>query len=96
MTIKAILELHARRGKREEMLKALEALHESRRKVPGFVGYERYEVIDDPEKVVEISEWETREARQAWLEENTASGVLSRVVGTLRKSFNAVTVRRLG
>lgn len=95
MTIKAIVELHARRGKRDELLKALEALHESRKDAPGFLNFERYEMMDDPEKLVEIVEWETREERQSWLEQATASGVLSRVVGTLRRSFNAVTVRRI-
>lgn len=95
MAIKAIVEMHARRGKRDEMLKALENLHEHRKDAPGFMGYELYEMMDDPDKLIEIVEWETREARQAWLERNTASGVLSRLVGTLRRSYNAVTVRRL-
>lgn len=95
MTIKAIVEMHARRGKRDEMLKSLGDLHEHRKNAPGFVGYELYEMMDDPDKLIEIVAWETREARQAWLEQATASGVLSRVVGTLRRSYDAVTVRRL-
>lgn len=95
MAIKAIVEMHARRGKRDEMMKALGDLHEHRKDAPGFVGYELYEMMDDPDKLIEIVAWETREARQVWLEQATASGVLSRVVGTLRKSFDAVTVRRL-
>lgn len=95
MAIKAIVEMHARRGKRAELLKALENLHEHRKDAPGLAGYELYEMMDDPDKLIEIVEWETREARQAWLEQITASGVLSRVVGTLRRSYDAVTVRRL-
>lgn len=95
MTIKAIVEMHSKRGRRAELLAALENLHEHRKDTPGFMGYELYEMMDDPDKLIEIVEWETREARQAWLEEATASGVLSRLVGTLRKSFYAVTVRRL-
>lgn len=95
MTIKAIVEMHARRGRRAELLAALENLHEHRKDAPGFVGYELYEMMDDPDKLIEIVEWETREARQSWLEQNTATGVLSRVVGTLRRSYDAVTVRRL-
>lgn len=96
MTIKAIVELHARRGKRTELLAALENLHEHRKQAPGFIRFELYEMLDDPEKLVEIVEWETREARQAWLEQNAASGVLSRVVDTLRRSYDSFTVRRLG
>lgn len=95
MTIKAVVEMHARRGKRAELFKMLADLHEHRKDAAGFMGYELYEMMDDPDKLIEIVEWETREARQAWLEQATASGVLSRVVDTLRKSFYAITVRRL-
>lgn len=95
MTIKAIVELHARSGMRDELIKALDELQEKRREAPGFIGFSRYEVIDDPEKVIEVVEWETREARQAWLEKSTAIGLLSRVVSAVRDSFNAVTVRKL-
>ena len=95
MTIKAIIELHARRGKRDLLIKALEELHEGQKNAPGFVGFERYEVMDDPEKLIEIVEWETREARQAWLESATESGLLNHVVATLKNSYTAVTVSRL-
>jgi heme-degrading monooxygenase HmoA len=95
MTIKAIVELHARKGKREELIKALDELHEKRKNAPGFVGFSRYEVIDDPEKLIEVVEWETREARQAWMEQNSGTGKLSSVVSAIRGSFNAVTVRKL-
>lgn len=95
MTIKAIIELQAKPGIRDELLKALEEMEENRRNSPGFVGFSRYEVIDDPDKLIEISEWETREARQIWLEKSTESGLLNRLVSTLKDSFNAVTVRQL-
>ncbi len=52
-------------------------------------------MIDDPEKLVEIVEWESREARQAWLEHSTELGLLNRLVGTLRQQFKAITVREL-
>jgi heme-degrading monooxygenase HmoA len=95
MTIKAIVELHARRGKREQLIQALEELHKAQTNTPGFIGYERYEMVDDPEKLIEIVEWETREARQAWLEKSTGTGELNRVVAILRKSYTAITVRRI-
>ena len=95
MTIKAIIELQAKPGIRDELLKALEAIEGERENAPGFLGFSRYEVIDDPDKLIEISEWETREARQIWLEKSTESGLLNRLVSTLKDSFNAVTVRQL-
>ena len=95
MKIIAIVELHARRGKRDQLIRALEDFHEARKSAPGFLGFERYEVIDEPEKIVEIVKWESREARQAWLEHSTESGLLNRLVGTLRQQFKAITVREL-
>lgn len=95
MTIKAIVELHSKPGMRDELIKALDELHEKRKQFPGFIRFSRYEVIDDPEKLIEVVEWETREARMAWMEKSTASGLLSRVVSAVRDSFNAVTVRKL-
>ena len=95
MTIKAIVELHARKGMRDELIRALDELQEKRKIAPGFIGFTRYEVIDDPEKLFEVVEWETREMRQAWMEQITGSGLLDHVVRTVKDSFNAVTVRKL-
>lgn len=95
MAIKAIIELHAKPGRRDELLQALGDVHESRRNAPGFLGFTRYEVIDDPDSLIEIAEWETPEARQTWLEKATGTGVLSRLVGTLGEPFKAITIQQL-
>ena len=52
-------------------------------------------MIDDPDKLVEISEWESAEARQAWLENSMALGVLNRLIGMLATPFKAITVRQI-
>jgi heme-degrading monooxygenase HmoA len=95
MSIKAIIELQAKPGKREDVLKALEAVHDSRQGFPGFIGFSRYEVIDNPDNVIEIAEWETPEARQAWLEQSIESGVMKRLIETLGVPFKAITVRQV-
>jgi quinol monooxygenase YgiN len=95
MSIKAIIELQAKPGKREDVLKALQAVHESRKNSPGFIGYSRYEVIDNPDSVIEIAEWETPEARQAWLELTMDSGVMNRLVETLGAPFKAISIRQI-
>lgn len=95
MSIKAIVELQAKPGKRENVLKALEAVHENRLGFPGFIGFSRYEVIDNPDSVIEIAEWETAEARQKWLEASLESGVMNRLVETLGVPFKAITVREM-
>lgn len=34
----------------------------------GFLGSTRYEVLDDPDKLIEIADWESAEARVAQVE----------------------------
>jgi len=63
--------------------------------VSRFLGTARYEVIDNPDSLIEIAEWESPEARQAWLEQSMESGVLDRLIGTLGIPFKAVTVREM-
>jgi len=96
MAVKAIIELQAKPGRRADLLKALDNVHENRIQAPGFIGFTRYEVIDDHDKVVEIAEWESPETRQTWLEKSMESGVLNRLMGTLGVPFKAITVRELG
>jgi quinol monooxygenase YgiN len=93
MTIKVIIELQAKPGKRDEVLKAIQAVHESRKNAPGFISYSSYEVIDNPDSLIEIAEWETPEARQAWLEESMETGALNHLVRTLGIPFKARTMR---
>jgi quinol monooxygenase YgiN len=95
MSIKAIIELQAKPGKRGLVLKALQAVHESRQNWPGFIGFSRYEVIDNPDSVIEIAEWESPEARQTWLEQSIDSGVMNRLVETLGVPFKAITIRQI-
>lgn len=95
MATKTIIELEAKAGKRSELLEALEEMHDKRKDAPGFLGFARYEVIDDSDKLVEITEWENAEARQAWLENSMALGVLNRLIGLLATPFKAVTVRKI-
>ena len=95
MTIKAIVELKVKPGKYTEFMKALEEVHSNRGNTPGFVGVNRYELLDDPYTLIEIVEWESREARQAWIEKIAETGELSRLAATLRESFKAVTVKQI-
>jgi quinol monooxygenase YgiN len=95
MTSKTIIEMEARPGQREHLLKVLAEMHEQRQKAAGFLTFTRYEVIDDPDKIIEITEWESPEARQAWLEQSMSSGVFQRLIHTLKQPFKAVTVRQI-
>lgn len=95
MAIKTIIELQAKPGKRADLIKALDDVLASMKSAKGFIGITRYEVIDNSDSLIEIAEWDSPEARQAWLEKSMGTGSLNRLVGTLGVPFKAVTVREL-
>lgn len=95
MAIKTIIELQAKPGKRDDLVKAMDDVLAGMKNAPGFLGFSRYEVIDNPDSLIEIAEWESPEARQAWIEKSMATGSLNRLVGTLGSPFKAITVREI-
>lgn len=95
MTIKTIIELQAKPGYRPELVKAMDNVLASMKEAKGFIGITRYEVIDNPDSLIEIAEWETPEARQTWLEQSMVTGSLSNLMGTLGVPFKAITVRKI-
>jgi len=95
MTIKTIIELQAKPQHREELLTALDDVLGSMKNAPGFLGARRYEIIDNPDSLIEIAEWESAEARQRWLERSMKTGALNRLTLTLGSPFKAITIREL-
>ena len=66
MAIKAIIELKAHPGKRDELKAFIDNLVATYGPGgPGFIRSTRYEVLGDPDRLVEIAEWESVEAREA-------------------------------
>lgn len=95
MAIKTIIELQAKPGKRDELVKAMDNVLTSMKAAKGFLGMTRYEVIDNPDSLIEIAEWESPEARQTWLEQSMVTGSLNNLMGTLGVPFKAITVKQL-
>jgi heme-degrading monooxygenase HmoA len=95
MAIKTIVELQAKPGKRDDLIRALDNVLEGMKNAPGFVDATRYEVIDNPDSLIEIAEWESPEARQTWIEKSMVTGSLNRLVGTLGIPFKAITIREM-
>lgn len=95
MTIKTITELQAKSGRRDDLMKALNDVLASMKNAKGFLGATRYEIIDNPDSLIEITEWESPEARQTWLEQSMHTGALNRLTFTLGIPFKAITVREL-
>lgn len=96
MAIKVIVELQARAGKRDELRSLLEGMvAEEGSSQPGFLGSTRYEVLDDPDVLVEIAEWESVEARAAHMEQAAATGAYTPLLDLLAAPFRATVIRKL-
>ena len=96
MPIKVIVELKARPGKRAELMSLMEAIvADQGPSQPGFLGSTRYEVLDNPDMLVEIAEWESAEARTAHMQESAATGAYAPVFDLLAAPFRATVLRQL-
>jgi hypothetical protein len=59
VAIKVIVELQASPGKRAELKSLIESIVATHGPgAPGFLGSMRYEVLDNPDILVEIADWE--------------------------------------
>ena len=94
--IKVIVELQAVPGKRAELKKLIESIvGEHGSDTPGFLGSTRYEVLDNPNILVEIADWESAEARMTHMQEAMASGVYAPLGELLAAPFRATVIRQL-
>jgi quinol monooxygenase YgiN len=97
MTIKAIVELALQPGKRDEFVRLLEGLmaqHRSTMQAAGWQGSTMYAVVDDPDKIIEIAEWESTEARDAVMQ-SEAMGAFAPVFELLAAPFSTTLVTEL-
>ena len=96
MTIKVIVELQAKPGRRDELKSLLESVvakYGPGR--PGFLGSIRYEVLDNPNILVEIADWASAEARAAAMQKAMASGAYAPLEDLLSAPFRATVIRQL-
>ena len=96
MPIKVIVELQAKPGRRDELQRLLEKLVSDHGPAqPGFLGSARYEVLDNPDALVEIAEWQTAEARAVHMQEAAATGAYDPVIEMLAAPIRATVIRAL-
>lgn len=96
MAIKVIVELQVKPGQRAELKSLLESIVAKHGPgAPGFLGSTRYEVLDNPDIVVEIADWESAEARVAHMQQAMTSGVYAPLLELLAAPFRATVVRQL-
>jgi quinol monooxygenase YgiN len=95
-SIKVIVELHARPGKRAELKNLLESVAVKYGPgQPGFLGSLRYEVIDNPEILVEIADWTSADVRAAAMQKAMTDGAYAPLENLLAAPFRATVIRQL-
>jgi quinol monooxygenase YgiN len=96
MTIKVIVELQAKPGKRDELKNLLENVAATLGPgEPGFLGSTRYEVLDNPNILVEIADWQSAEVRAAAMQEAMESGAYAPLSDLLATPFRATVISQL-
>lgn len=94
MAITVIVELLAKPGGRDELERLLASLvaNEGSSQL-GFLGSRRYEVLDNPDMLVEIADWESAEARVAHMQKSAAA--YAPVLDMLAAPFRVTVIRQL-
>jgi quinol monooxygenase YgiN len=95
MTIKVIVELRAEPGRRDELKGVLGTLLAElgpALKEKGSLGSSFYEVVDDPDSLVEIADWESADARDAVMSDPATAESMAPVLALLAGPFNATVL----
>jgi quinol monooxygenase YgiN len=96
VAIKVIVELQAKPGKRAELKSLLESVvAKYGTSQPGFLGSTRYEVLDNPNILVEIADWASAEVRAAAMQEAMTAGAYAPLEELLAAPFRATVIRQL-
>lgn len=96
MPIKVIIEMKARPGERDELKRLLDDIVATQgRGRRGYLGSTRYEVLDDPDVLVEIADWDSVEARMEHLEEAMATGVFEPLAERMAAPFRVTVISPL-
>jgi quinol monooxygenase YgiN len=94
--IKVIVELQAKPGRRAALMTLLESVVvEYGPDQPGFLGSTRYAVLDNPDIVVEIADWESAGARAEAMQKVLASGAYAPLGELLATPLRATVIREL-
>ena len=96
MTIKVIVELKARPGRRDELRTVFESMLAAQGPgLVGFLGSSRYEKLDDPDVLVEIADWASAEAREEHMKEAAAAGMYTPLLELLAEPFRVAVLSQL-
>jgi quinol monooxygenase YgiN len=94
--IKVIVELQAKPGKRDEINSLLESVAAKYGPgQPGFLGSTLYEVLDNPNILIEVADWASAEVRADAMQKAMADGVYAPLADLLAAPFRATVIRQL-
>ena len=96
MSIRVIVELKAAPGRRDELKAVLQTLRADlgpALKEKGSLGGGFYEVVDDPDALVEIADWETAASRDAVMSDPATAQAMAPVLALLAGPFKATVVQ---
>ena len=96
MAIKVIVELQAKPDQRAVLKSLLDSVAATLGQgEPGFLGSTRYEVLDNPDTLVEIADWASAEVRAAAMQQAMASGAYGPLRELLAAPFRATVISQL-
>lgn len=97
MAIRVIVEFQAKPGTRAELVRVLDDLMARLGpSLSGFLGSTLHEVLDTPDTLVEIADWESAEAQAAAVAQAMGSGVYAPVFELLAAPLKATRIQPLG
>ncbi|MFI5624104.1 putative quinol monooxygenase [Nocardioides sp. NPDC051685] len=95
MAVKVIVELRAQPGRRDELKSVIHTLLADlgpALKDKGSLGSSLYEMVDDPDTLVEIADWETADARNAVMGDPATAQAMAPVLALLAGPFKATVL----
>jgi len=96
MAVKVIVELRAESGRRDELKHVMHTLLADlgpALREKGSLGSSFYEVVDDPDVLVEIADWETAAARDAVMSDPATAQAMAPVLALLAGPFKATVIQ---
>lgn len=97
MAIRVIVEFQAKPGARAELVGVLEGVMATLGPtISGFLGSTLYEVLDSPDALVEIADWDSADAQAAAVRQAMESGIYGPVLELVAAPLEVTRLGHLG
>ena len=95
MAVKAIVEMKAKPGRRDELLSTLQQLQRSAADAPGFIAAAHYRNVEDEDTIIGLYDWGSNEERVAW-SRSRDPGTRDRLLDVLATPLRVVLAEHIG